>query len=249
VQSALPESAGKLKFSNMPTRLPYREELFAYEIAAFTPPDRAYLLAGFKSSPQFARANACRLLRKAAVVRRVDELRAEFRERCALNVEYVQALLLPIVECNVLDCFEQKPSSVPDGEGGRRKRKGSTTEAPTPAVSSALRFKALDSLRREQGLAIAGLKLGDDGAVVDVKFHSKNEAARVLLATLGVKDGDDSSGLALVELGSRLGAALARAQGKVIDGKVIDQPASAPPPLSLGEGTSGDDEVVAVIEC
>jgi hypothetical protein len=76
-----------------------REELFAHEVAAFTPPDRAYLLVGFKSRPEFARANACRLLRKPAVVRRVDELRAEFRERCALNVEYLQALLLPIVEC------------------------------------------------------------------------------------------------------------------------------------------------------
>jgi hypothetical protein len=230
----------------MPTRLPYREELFAHEVAAFTPPDRAYLLAGFKSRPEFARANACRLLRKALVTARIDELRAEFRERCALNVEYVQALLLPIVECNVLDCFEQ--GSAEPAATAQRKRRGKTTTA-APPMSAGVRFKPLDRLRREQGLAIAGLKLGDDGAVVDVKFHSKNEAARVLLATLGIKDGDDSSGLALVELGSRLGAALARAQGKVIDGKVIDQPASAPPQPSLCDGTAGDDDVVAVIEC
>jgi hypothetical protein len=186
-------------------------------------------------------------LRKAAVVQRVDELRAEFRERCALNVEYVQALLLPIVECNVLDCFEQ--GSAEPAATAQRKRRGKTTTVP-PSMSAGVRFKPLDRLRREQGLAIAGLKLGENGAVVDVKFHGKNEAARVLLATLGVKDGDDSSGLALLELGSRLGAALARAQqGKVIDGKVIDQPAPAPPPPSLRDGTAGDDDVVAVIEC
>ena len=230
----------------MPTRLPYREELFAHEVAAFTPPDRAYLLAGFKSRPEFARANACRLLRKPAVVQRIDELRADFRERCALNIEYLQALLLPIVECNVLDCFEQgtaKPAAT-----AQRKRRGKTATVPLP-MPDGVRFKPLDSLRREQGLAIAGIKLGENGAVVDVKFHGKNEAAKVLLATLGIKDGDDSSGLALVELGSRLGAALARVQGKVIDGKVIDQPASAPPLPSLRDGTAGDDDVVAVIKC
>ncbi len=228
----------------MPTRLPYRKELFAHEVAAFTPPDRAYLLAGFKSRPEFARANACRLLREAAVVRRVDELRAEFRERCALNVEYLQALLLPIVECNVLDFFEQ--SSPADGAARPRKRGGKTA----PALSTGARFKALDRLRREQGLAIAGLKLGDDGAVTDVKFHNKNEAARVLLSTLGINSGENNSDLTLLELGSRLGAALARANGKVIDGKVIDQPAPTPsPPLLRDDTADGDDVVVDVIEC
>ena len=59
----------------------------------------------------------------------------------------------------------------------------------------------MDRLRRDQGLAIAGLKLDKDGAVVDIKFHSKTEAARTLLATLGIKEGDESAGLALVELG------------------------------------------------
>jgi hypothetical protein len=148
--------------------------------------------------------------------------------------------LLPIVECNVLDCFEQ--GTAEPAATAQRKRRGKTATAP-PTISAGVRFKPLDRLRREQGLAIAGLKLGDDGAVVDVKFHGKNEAARVLLATLGIKDGDDGSGLALVELGSRLGAAIIRAQGKVIDGKVIDKSASAPPP-SLRDGTAGDDDVV-----
>lgn len=83
--------------------------------------------------------------------------------------------------------------------------------------SSALRFKPLARLKREQGLAIASVKLAENGAVVDLKFHSKTDAARTLLATLGIKEGDENSGLALVELGTRLGAALARANGKVIE--------------------------------
>jgi hypothetical protein len=221
-----------------------REELFAHEVAAFTPPDRAYLLAGFKSRPEFARANACRLLRKAAVVRRVDELRAEFRERCALNVEYLQALLLPIVECNVLDCFEQAGQSA--APTAPRKRK---TGPASEAASSRLRFKPLDRLRREQGLAIAGLKLGENGAVVDIKFHGKNEAAKALMATLGIKDGDEGASLALLELGSRLGAALARVGGKVIDHS--DKPASLPVPRAMTSTSDAgaDDDVVTVINC
>ena len=86
--------------------LKYREELFAHEVAAFTPPDRAYLAAGFKSQPEFARGNACRLLRKPEVAKRIDELREDFRSRCALHVEYLQELLLPIVEANPLDYFK-----------------------------------------------------------------------------------------------------------------------------------------------
>jgi hypothetical protein len=217
-----------------------REELFAHEVAAFTPPDRAYLLAGFKSRPEFARANACRLLRKPAVVRRVDELRAEFRERCALNVEYLQALLLPIVECNVLDCFEQAGQSA--APTASRKRK---TE-PAAAAPSRVRFKPLDKLRREQGLAIAGLKLGENGAVVDIKFHGKNEAAKALMATLGIKDGDEGASLALLELGNRLGAALARVGGKVID---HNDNSALPPPRATTSDAGADDDVVTVINC
>jgi hypothetical protein len=223
----------------MPTRLPYRKELFAHEVAAFTPPDRAYLIAGFKSRTEFARANACRLLREPAVVQRIDELRADFRERCALNVEYLQALLLPLVESNVLDCFES--ANKPMVKTGRRKR-GRKDATPLLATDRGrLRFKPLDELRREQGLAIAGLKLGENGAVVDLRFHSKTEAARTLMATLGIKEGDENAGLALAELGKRLGAALARTNEKVIEH--TEQPA----PLAASE--NDDDRVVEIIEC
>jgi Terminase small subunit len=228
----------------MPIRLPYREELFAHEVAAFTPPAKAYMAAGFKSRPEFARANACRLLRKSAVVQRVEELRAEFRGHCALQVEYLQELLLPIVEANVLDCFEAA-----GGPPAKTKRRKPGRKDATPALAAdpgKLRFKPLDRLRREQGLAIAGLKLGENGAVVDVKFHSKTDAARALMATLGIKEGDQSAGLALVELGSRLGAALERAKGAPTGGKVIEHSTPLEP---LPAAEDQDDRVVEIIDC
>lgn len=164
------------------------------------------------------------MLRKPAVARRVDELRAEFHQSCALSVERLQALLLPIVEANVLDLFEPSPVRERGGDGAQ--------------LEFNLRFKPLDRLTREQGLAVSALKLGEDGAVTDLKFHSKTDAARVLLATLGIRDSDENSGVALAELGARLGLALARANGKVIDGS------SAPTALPSPRRGAADDEVV-----
>jgi hypothetical protein len=147
----------------------------------------ACLAAGYASKPEFARGNGCKLLRDPEVSARIDELRAEFRERCALQLEYIQALLLPIVEANVLDLFEREPQA----------RRG------------IVKFKDLDRLRRDQGLAIANIKLNEQGAIEDVKFHVKVEAARVLLATLGVKDSEQNQSVFLLNLGDRLRAALA----------------------------------------
>jgi hypothetical protein len=104
----------------------------------------------------------------------------------------VQELLLPLVEANVLDCFEA--AGGPPAKTKRRKGRKDATPA-LAADPSRLRFKPLDRLRRDQGLAIAGLKLGENGAVVDVKFHFKTDAARTLMATLGIKEGDQSAGL------------------------------------------------------
>jgi hypothetical protein len=77
--------------------------------------------------------------------------------------------------------------------------------------------------------------------VVDIKFHSKTEAARTLMATLGIKEDDENAGLALAELGKRLGAALARTNEKVIEHS--DKPAPLP------ASDSSDDRVVEIIEC
>jgi hypothetical protein len=58
---------------------------------------------------------------------------------------------------------------------------------------------------------------------------------------LGIKEGDESAGLALVELGRRLGAALARTNDKVIEHGEKPAPLSAP--------RADDDRVVEIIEC
>ncbi len=70
------------------------------------------------------------------------------------------------------------------------------------------------------------------------------------MATLGIKDGDEGASLALLEPGSRLGAALARVGGKVIDHN--DTPALPVPRATSSTGDAGadaDDPVVAVIHC
>jgi hypothetical protein len=136
-------------------------------------------------------------------------------------------------------CFE--PTSAATDKTARRKRDRKDTTTVATGDPSLLRFKRLDRLRRDQGLAIAGLKLDKNGAVVDIKFHSKTEVARTLLATLGIKEGDESAGLALVELGRRLGAALARTNDKVIEHGEKPAPLSAP--------RADDDRVVEIIEC
>jgi hypothetical protein len=68
------------------------------------------------------------------------------------------------------------------------------------------------------------------------------------MATLGIKDGDEGASLALLELGNRLGAALARVGGKVIDHS--DNSALPVPRATSSTSDAGaDDDVVTVINC
>jgi phage terminase small subunit len=219
--------------------LKYREELFAHEVAAFTPPDRAYLTAGFRSRPEFARGNACRLLRKPEVAKRIDELREEFRSRCALHVEYLQELLLPIVEANPLDYFKTE------------KAKGSNRNRTT--------FKDLKKLRREQGLAISSLKLSDEGTVAEVKFHGKNEAAKTLLATLGIEESKQSQNVFVMNLGERVRTALAQVDSdppmmpavttRAIDDAPVIDAGTEDSTDHPDEADEASDDVIEVIEC
>src|SRR5215475_10221442 len=87
-----------------------RRERFAVEVASMVPVDRAYLLAGFRSKPQWARSNGSKLAHIPEVAARIDELRDQFRAGCALSVEYLQRCLLPSVEANFLDYFERGPT-------------------------------------------------------------------------------------------------------------------------------------------
>jgi hypothetical protein len=73
----------------MPRLKNRKREHFAIEVAPMTPPDRAYLLAGFKDS-KWAPYNARKLANTPAVAARIAELQREFAERAQLHAEYVQ---------------------------------------------------------------------------------------------------------------------------------------------------------------
>jgi hypothetical protein len=105
-----------------------RRERFAVEVASMVPVDRAYLAAGFRSKPEWARPNGSKLCHVPEVAARIDELRGEFSSKCALTVEYLQQQLLPAATANVVDYFEA------DEKHERRSR-----------------LKPLEALTREQG--------------------------------------------------------------------------------------------------
>jgi phage terminase small subunit len=134
-----------------------KRERFAVEVASMTPLDRAYVLAGYRDS-QWARPNGSRLAHEPEVAKRIQELRDEFRASAALSVEYLQRLLLPVAEANVLDFFKfENDKLVP---------------------------KNLSELKREHTAALAAIKVDEEGTV-DLKFHNKNEAVNILLRSIG----------------------------------------------------------------
>jgi hypothetical protein len=134
-----------------------RRERFAVEVASMVPVDRAYVLAGYRDS-LWARPNGSRLAHQPEVAARIEELRGEFCKSAALSVEYLQALLLPVAEANVLDFFKT--------ENGK------------------LVPKPISELKREHTAALAAIKVNEAGAL-ELKFHSKTEAINMLLRSIG----------------------------------------------------------------
>jgi hypothetical protein len=82
----------------MPKLRNRKRETFAVEVAAMTPLDRAYVLAGYADS-KWACYNASKLAHIPEVARRIDELQAEFADRSGIRAEYLQRKLLPLVGC------------------------------------------------------------------------------------------------------------------------------------------------------
>jgi Terminase small subunit len=83
-----------------------KRERFAVEVAAMSPLDRAYVLAGYADTP-WARYNASKLAHVPEVADRIDELQTEFSDRSGIRAEYLQRKLLPLVEANPQDLFER----------------------------------------------------------------------------------------------------------------------------------------------
>jgi len=174
-----------------------RRERFAVEVASMVPVDRAYLAAGFRSKPEWARPNGSKLAHEPEVAARIAELQNEFKSSAGLHVQYLQSLLLPAAEANLADFITD------DGSDGPR-------------------FKKLSELTRVQAAAIQAISFGDDGAVADVKLVPKTEAVKALLSSIGATGVQKHSvEHSLVGLGDRLDRALDRARLSYDDQKVL----------------------------
>jgi hypothetical protein len=132
-----------------------RRERFAVEVASMVPVDRAYLVAGFRSKPEWARPNGSKLAHVPEVAARIMELRNEFTAGCSLAIEYLQAQLLPAAELNVVDLFEND------------------------------KLKPISKLSRNQGAAISSVKFHDNGEVAELRFVPKDGAVNTLLRSVG----------------------------------------------------------------
>jgi hypothetical protein len=133
-----------------------RRERFAVEVASMVPVDRAYLASGFRSKPEWARPNGSKLAHVPEVAARISELRSEFAAGCALSVEYLQAKLLPAAELNIIDFFEADD-----------------------------KIKPISKFSRDQGAAVASVKLHENGAVAELRFVPKDAAVNTLLRSIG----------------------------------------------------------------
>jgi hypothetical protein len=84
--------AGRTSSANeqhMPALNDQKLEHFAREVASMMRVDRAYIAVGFKPS-LLAWHDGNVLALRPAVAARIEELRAEFRERALLHAEYLQ---------------------------------------------------------------------------------------------------------------------------------------------------------------
>lgn len=186
----------------MPKLKSRKREMFAIEVAAMTPLDRAYVLAGYRDTV-WARYNASKLAHVPEVANRIDELQAEFSERSGIQAEYIQRKLLPVVEANAQDLYEIKD----DGSGRMIET-----------------LRPLSDLPRDLAAAIQRVKLDPEtGAVVEVVFYSKVEGSNVLLRSIGaIKEAQiNNINRNALNSGDRLECAIARANLSIEDQRVM----------------------------
>jgi terminase small subunit-like protein len=178
-----------------------KREMFAIEVAAMTPLDRAYVQAGY-SDTIWARYNASKLAHVPEVANRIDELRKEFSARSGIHAEYIQRKLLPVIEANPQDLYEIKHDS-----------SGHNIE----------RLRAISEMPRNLAAAIQKVKLDPEtGTVVEVAFYSKVEGANVLLRSVGaIKEAEIRNVNGTVNLSTRLDIATARANLSIEDQGVL----------------------------
>jgi phage terminase small subunit len=74
-----------------------RHERFAHGIAQGKPASRAYIDAGYKARGNSAEVNAARLLRKAQVQHRIEQLAEEIKNEAIADAEELQRFLTTVV--------------------------------------------------------------------------------------------------------------------------------------------------------
>jgi len=136
-----------------------KRELFAIEVASGTPLDRAYSAAGYKGG-KWARPNGAKLAQHPGVAQRIGELQQQYALQGGLQVAYIQAKLLPLIEADIRELFAK------DQDGKSRLR--NLTELPDGIAAS-----------------LSSVKLDKDGEIHEFKLANKTDAARTLLQSIG----------------------------------------------------------------
>jgi Terminase small subunit len=141
-----------------------KHERFAREIAALTPMQEAYRVAGFSGDERWFRFNASRLRNKPKVKARIEELRLQFEQLSAISADYVRHKLLGFVEFDVRDLYEIDP---------------------VDATGRSLRLRPLNDLSERARKSIEKLKLDPEtGRPVEITLAGRVSSATTLLRSL-----------------------------------------------------------------
>lgn len=139
----------------MPPLQNAKHERFCREYASGETLPAAYVRAGYLDSKN-APFNASRLRNRPDCRARIDELMQEFADQAALKVQYLQMQLLPALQANMADLFDDRG-----------------------------KLKPVTELRRELGAAIKAVKFNKDGEVSEVVLADKIQVASLLLKSIG----------------------------------------------------------------
>ncbi len=178
-----------------------KHEIFARELAAGEALEASYLAAGYKPG-RSARFNASRLRNRSQVKKRIEELLTQFADQAALRIEYLQHQLLPLVQINAQDLFENG------------------------------KLKSITDLPREAAAAVKSVKFNKKtGEIAEVILADKIAAATLLLRSIGAIAETTVNNSVNLSMAERLDAAVKRMNGRqMVDITPATRP--APPPVA-----------------
>jgi phage terminase small subunit len=146
-----------------------RHELYCIELASGAPMVTAFLRAGYKDSPS-AKFNASRLKNMPRVRARINELIDEFKERSFVELSWIQAELVAIVE-------GRADSSTTEEEGKVvRKRDRLAALAQLTRTLIGMKVEVKHELADSLAAAIAGMSASDQHILSEALFASAETA-------------------------------------------------------------------------